>query len=207
MTAYFDLTAYQSNWRRNAYMFTANCFGSFYSVYFRVSVTGRENVPDGPFVAVGNHLSNWDPPMLSYSTNRPLAFLAKKELYSIPVLKTLILFFGAISIDRDKPEISTFKAVKQMFKSGWGLGMFIEGTRSKTPGVLGQPHNGPAYFAKTYKVPIVPVGIIGTDKPWQKAYAHIGKPINAGDDVDETTWQIMEALSQLTGFDLPERKI
>src|SRR5579883_3198469 len=147
MTAQFDVRAYTQPMRRVAYMATAmGFFAPLYAVYHRLTVTGRENVPDVPFVAVGNHLSNTDPPLLAVAARRPMAFLAKKELYAVPILKSLILFYGAISIDRVKPEKSTFKATKEVFKNGWNLGMFIEGTRSKTPGILGRPYSGPAYF-------------------------------------------------------------
>lgn len=178
-------------------------FGPLYAIYHRLEVTGRENIPDGPFVAVANHLSNADPPMLAVVTDRPLAFLAKEELYENSVLRNLILFYGAISIDRAKPEPSTFKAVKKAFSGGWNLGMFIEGTRNKTPGVLGMPHEGPAYFARSNKVPLVPIGIVGTNNPWGKAYARIGKPIEPSRDLEKTTWDVMDALSQLTGWALP----
>lgn len=82
--------------------------------------------------------------------------------------------------------------------------MFIEGTRPKTPGVLGPPHLGAAYFAKSNNVPILPVGLIGTAEKGEKAFAHIGKIIQPSDDFEKTTWEIMESLSQLTGFKIRE---
>lgn len=192
--------------RTAVYMATARYFfGSLFAVMNRLEFSGRENLPEGPVIFVSNHLSNWDPPLVSKVVDRPISYLAKKELYSDKFFKNLVRFYGAISIDRDKPEVSTFKAVRGMLKAGWSLGMFIEGTRNKTPGVLGKPHNGPAYFAKANRLPIVPVGIVGTNIPYGKVYAKIGKPIMPTDDLESTTWQIMESLSELTGFNLPER--
>ena len=156
---------------------------------------------------VSNHLSNWDPPMVSHATDRPVSYLAKKELYSDKFFRNLVLAYGAISIDREKPEKSTFKAVKEMLSQNWCMGMFIEGTRSKTPGILGQPQIGAAYFAKTNKLPIVPVGIIGSNIKNGKVYVHIGKPIQAEGSLDKITWKIMEAIAELTGFQLPPRPI
>lgn len=194
--------------RTTVYRLTARYFfGPMWAIYHRLEYSGRENIPNTPCVIVGNHLSNADPPILSTVTDVPLAFLAKRELYDVPFLRQLILTYGAISVDRQKPEPSTFKAVRQVFKNNWNLGMFIEGTRNKNPGVLGKPHTGPAYFAWANKVPIVPVGIVGTGKPWAKAYAKIGKPIQPSADLEKTTWEIMEALSELTGFALPPREI
>ncbi|HEY9792181.1 MAG TPA: lysophospholipid acyltransferase family protein [Candidatus Obscuribacterales bacterium] len=199
--------------RRLLYRATADYF--FAPLYFmkhRMQVTGRENLPEGPCVIVGNHLSNADPPLLAVASKKPVSFIAKEELYHVPgaggaFLRSLILTYGAISIDRDKPEVSTFKAVKEVFKNGWSLGMFIEGTRNKTPGVLGQPHEGPAYFARILKAPIVPMGIIGTNQKWGQGYVRIGKPLQPAHDLEDTTWRIMESLSELTGYALPPRTV
>lgn len=177
-------------------------------LYHRLEITGRENLPEGPAVIVANHQSMVDPPLLAAVTDRPVAFLAKKELFTVPGLKEWMICYGAISLDRDKPEKSTIKAVKNVFAHGWSLGLFIEGTRNKDPEVktLGLPHTGPAYFAKANKLPLVPVGIVGTNRRWGKAYAKIGKPITPSDDLEATTWEIMEVLSDLTGYSLPERR-
>jgi 1-acyl-sn-glycerol-3-phosphate acyltransferase len=195
-------------WRKAVYMATElGLLAPLFVLKHRLTITGRESVPAPPFVAVANHLSKEDPPLLAVAVRRPVAFIAKQELYAVPILRSLILFYGAISIDRDKPEVSTFKAVKEVCQHGWALGMFIEGTRSKTPGMLGAPYEGPAYFAWVLRAPIVPVGIVGTDNPWGKAYARIGKPIDPDRDLDKITWDIMQSLSDLTGFTLPPRSI
>lgn len=205
MPAQYDPDAY-TPFHTFTYRLTADYFfRPLYAVYHRLSITGRENLPEGPCIIVGNHLSLTDPPLLAAVTKKPIAFMAKEELYTVQGLKQWILAYGAISVDREKPEKSTFKAIKEVFKHGWSLGLFIEGTRSKTPGLLGHPQNGPAYFAKANKVPIVPVGLIGTNVKWGKAYAHIGKPIEPSADLEETSWQVMAALSELTGFALPPR--
>jgi len=204
--AQFDPNAYTPA-RTLLYRATARYFfGTIYAIKHRLEITGRENIPTGtPLVVVANHLSNSDPPLLATATDIPLAFLAKEELYTVPGLKQWIICYGAISVDRDKPEKSTFKAVKNVFAHDWALGMFIEGTRNKNPGVLGKPHTGPAWFAKANKALIVPVGITGTNTKWGKAHARIGKPITPNVDTDITTWDIMQSLSDLTGFALPER--
>lgn len=207
MPVLYDPKAF-TPFRTFVYMMTARYFfGPLFLIQNRLEVSGRENIPEGSCVFVANHLSNWDPPIVANATDRPVSFLAKKELFSDKFFRNLVRAYGAISVDRDKPEPSTFKAVKEMLKQGWNLGMFIEGTRSKTPGQMGPPHLGPAYFAKANKLPIVPVGIIGTNVKNGKAYVRIGKPIYVSGDLDETTWRIMEALSDLTGFKLPPREL
>jgi len=179
----------------------------FHAIYSRFSHEGRENiVGDGPFVIVSNHLSYFDPPLLVISTGEPLIFVAKKELFHIPLFHYVIKFFDSIGIDRGKPSTTSIREVKKAIEAGWSIGIFIEGTRNKTPGVLGKPHIGPAYFAWSNKIPIIPVGLIGTNKRFGKATARIGKLIQPSRDINKTTWEIMESLSELTGFSLPPRR-
>lgn len=194
--------------RTAIYMATARYFfGTIFRLQNQIEFSGRENIPVGPCVFVSNHLSNWDPPLVSYVVDRPVSYLAKKELFSDKFFKNLVLMYGAISVDREKPEKSTFKAVKDMLAHGWSLGMFIEGTRSKTPGILGQPQMGPAYFAKSNKLPLVPVGITGSNIKRGKIIAKIGRPIQPEGNLSEISWKVMEALSELTGFHLPPRTL
>lgn len=205
MTVEYDPKAF-TPFRTFIYKATARYFfGTVLSIQNRLEYSGRENIPAGPCVFVGNHLSNWDPGLIAWVTDRPISYLAKKELYTDKFFRNLVLMYGAISVDRDRPEKSTFKAVKEMLAKGWSLGMFIEGTRSKTPGLLGQPQMGAAYFAKLNKLPIVPVGIIGMHVKNGKAYAKIGKPIQAEGTLEEISWKIMESLADLTGYKLPAR--
>lgn len=189
-------------------MATARLFvGPYHYVHNRLKVTGRENVPKkGPFLVVSNHLSYYDPPIVVISVNRPMGFIAKKELFTKAWLRNLINFFGAIQIDREKPSLSTMRAIKRVFQAGWSVGIFIEGTRNKTPGTLGQPHLGPAYLAWTNRVPILPVGLVDTPDPKRGAKVHFGKIIQPSADLDKTTWEIMASIAKLTGWALPEQK-
>lgn len=206
MPVQYDPKAF-TPFRTAIYMATARYFfGTIFHFQNKLEFSGRENIPLGPCEFVSNHLSNWDPPLVSRIVDRPVSYLAKKELYSDKFFKNLVLMYGAISIDREKPEKSTFKAVKEMLAQGWNLGMFIEGTRSKTPGILGQPNMGPAYFAKSNKLPIVPVGIVGSNIKNGKIVAKIGKPIQPEGSLEEISWKIMDALAELTGFQLPPRQ-
>ncbi|MBX9723983.1 MAG: 1-acyl-sn-glycerol-3-phosphate acyltransferase [Candidatus Obscuribacterales bacterium] len=207
MPVEYDPNAF-TPFRKGVYIATARYFfGTLFYFQNKLEYSGRENIPPGPCVFVSNHLSNWDPPMVSRVTDRPVSFLAKKELFSDKFFRNLVLTYGAISIDRDKPEKSTFKAVKEMLSKGWCLGLFIEGTRSKTPGILGQPQMGPAYFAKSNKLPVVPIGIVGSNIKNGKVVVKIGKPIAPEGSLDELSWKIMEALAELTGFQLPPKPI
>ena len=190
------------------YMATARYFfGPIFYWQNHLEIFGRENIPSGPCVFVSNHLSSWDPPLVSHVVDRPVSYLAKKELYADKIFRNLTLTYGAISIDREKPEKSTFKAVKEMLThKGWCLGMFIEGTRSRTPGILGRPQLGPAYFARSNKLVLIPIGITGSHIKRGKIVVKIGKPIEPEGSLEDITWHVMEALSGLTGYQLPPRQ-
>ncbi len=180
----------------------------FYTVFKQLSVSGRENMKiDGPMVIVSNHLSLWDPPILSVATQIPICYIAKKELFDNPYLERLIELLGAVAIDRTKPSLSSIKKIKQAVKAGWSLGIFIEGTRSKIRGSLGPPHTGAAYFAHSNNLPILPVGLIDTNQKRGKCYARVGQLIEPGPDLEAKTWEIMHALSELTGYKLPDSKV
>jgi len=178
--------------------------GPYYRLLKHISISGQENIPkDTPVVIVSNHLSYWDPPILCIATRKPVCYIAKKELFAHPQFAALINLLGAVALDRKKPSLSSIKKVRQAIQAGWSLGIFIEGTRSKIAGSMGQPHTGAAYFAHTYNLPILPIGLIDTNKKDGKFQAHIGKVIEPGADLEAKTWEIMQALSQLTGSKLP----
>lgn len=187
-----------------------NTIATIYKVIFGVThpivVSGRENLPkQGAYVLVANHLSDSDPPAIGINVGKPVAFMAKEELFDRPIFGRTIALLGAVSVDRERPEPSTFKAIRKILKSGRPVLTFIEGTRSKNPGVLGLPHTGPAYLARSNKVPLVPVSIIGSNDKKSKIHITFGQPLEPGADLDKTTWQVMQILSEMTGFKLPER--
>ena len=178
--------------------------GPYYHFFKHLRVTGQDNVPrDTPLIIVSNHISNFDPPIACIASDRRTCFVAKKELFENRYLAWLITLLGAITIDREKPSHSSIKKVRKAIQAGWCVSIFIEGTRSKIPGSLGPPHTGAAYFAISNKLPILPIGLIDTNKKGE-CYARIGKIIQPGPDIETTTWEIMRSLSELTGLRLPE---
>ena len=179
----------------------------FYYIFCHLKVYGKENLPkDGkPFVVMPNHLSNLDPPLVSAALKIFIAYMAKEELYSVPIISFLIKILVAFSVNREKVEKTTIKAAKEIIEKGWCVGIFLEGTRSKTPGVLGIPNVGAAYIANLTGVPILPVGIIGSDKTFGPITVKIGKLFYPDKDLDKAKWQCAEKLAELTGFGLPKR--
>ncbi|PLZ81053.1 1-acyl-sn-glycerol-3-phosphate acyltransferase, partial [Fischerella thermalis WC217] len=80
-------------------------------VYFRGKIYGAENVPlSGPLVVVSNHASNYDPPIVSNCVRRPVAYMAKEELFKIPVLKQAIELYGAYPVSRGTSDRTAIRA-------------------------------------------------------------------------------------------------
>jgi 1-acyl-sn-glycerol-3-phosphate acyltransferase len=143
-----------------------------------VTVTGRENIPYDKrgICFVSNHDGYFDIVLLMTYCNRPIGFVAKKELAFVPFLNIWIYMLGGPFIDRKnarKAVKAINKGVKRL-KSGRGLIIFPEGHRSKGAGL--QPfHPGALKLATMADVPIVPVAIKGTADIWEKA----GKVVSA----------------------------
>lgn len=151
-----------------------------------------------------NHLSNNDPPLVSLALNIPIAYMAKKELFEVPFLGGAITILGAFLVDRDKVSKTTIKGAKEIINKGWCLGMFLEGTRSKVPGSLGKPNTGPVYIANLTGVPILPIGIVGSNKKFGPITVKIGKLFYPDKDLEKAKWQCTKKLAELTEFKAPQ---
>lgn len=130
--------------------------------YLRGRIYGAENVPkDGPLVVVSNHASDFDPPIVSCSLRRPVAFMAKEELFKIPVLKQGIELYGAYPVKRGSADRSAIRAAINCLTEGWAVGLFLQGTRT-TDARITEPKLGAALIAAKAKVPLLPVSLWGT---------------------------------------------
>ena len=132
--------------------------------YFRGRIYGAEHVPqEGPLVVVCNHASHFDPPIVSSCMRRPVAFMAKEELFNIPVLKHGIKLYGAYPVKRGMADRSAIRSALACLEEGWAIGVFLEGTR--TPDArIHDPKLGAALIAAKAKVPLLPVSLWGTQK-------------------------------------------
>ena len=130
----------------------------------RCQVKGRENIPSqGPLLIIANHLSLADPPLLGVSLGRKVIFMAKKELFHFRVIGYFIGSLGAFSVHRGQLDRKAMRQAYQVLADGLTLVMFPEGTRSRS-GRLRPAFPGPALIAMRSGAPILPVGIIGTEK-------------------------------------------
>lgn len=130
----------------------------------RLKIEGMEHIPrEGPLLVVCNHLHNSDPILVSVALPRPLHFMAKKELFSIPVIAQIVRRVGAFPVDRGKFDRSAIRRAEAVLAAGIAVGMFPEGTRSVTR-ALRKAHPGAGMIALKTGVPVLPAVITGSER-------------------------------------------
>lgn len=130
--------------------------------YFRGRIYGADHVPRrGPLIVVANHASDFDPPLLSNCVGRPVSFMAKEELFRVPVLAPAIRLYGAYPVKRGSADRSAIRAALTQLEQGWAVGVFLQGTRTRD-GRIPEPKLGAALIAAKAQVPLLPVSLWGT---------------------------------------------
>ena len=176
-----------------------------FKLVYRLKVEGKENIPDNnKFIVAANHLSTLDPPLIVGIMNRPVAYMAKKELFENPFMHWWLDWLGSFSVDRENLSVSTIKTVLALDKTKWVLGIFPQGTRQE-PGEITNVSKGFASLARKTKCGILPIGITGTQDvkrlPFTgKIVVKIGKVIPYSDNIDEMVELWGKSVEELTGF-------
>jgi 1-acyl-sn-glycerol-3-phosphate acyltransferase len=130
--------------------------------WLRHEVHGAENIPaDGPALLVANHSSNLDPPIAVILLRREVHFLAKDELFRVPLLGTAIRHLNAHPVRRGGVDRQALRDCANVLASGGLLLLFPEGTRT-CDGALQEGKTGAAMIALQARVPVIPVYIDGT---------------------------------------------
>lgn len=145
--------------------------------FYRIKVYGKENIPEGKDIIVcANHWSNLDPFFLAISLPIKFNFMAKKELFEIPVLRGILSKAGVFPVDRQGSDIKSLRHAMSVIKDGKTLGIFPEGTRVKEVNRENM-HEGVGFIALKSYADILPVEIITSYRLFSKVEIHVKEPI------------------------------
>lgn len=167
------------------YNFMAWFLRPFVKLFFPYEILGSENIKGlkNGYMICSNHLSNVDPVFYIVSHPRHIHFMAKAELFSNKFLEKFFSSLGAFAVKRGKGDHQAINEAQNILKNGEILGIFIEGTRSKTGEFL-RPKSGAALLAFSSGVPVIPVCITGSSKDnrvhiFRKTIIKYGAPITS----------------------------
>ena len=139
-----------------------------FRLLFRGQTIGISNVPKaGGVVVVSNHGSHLDPPILGHALGRPVAFMAKSELFKVPILSLIISACGAYPVKRGAGDREAIRNASNRLSEGWATGVFLDGTRQET-GRVNDPKAGAALLAARTGSPILPVAIVNSHRAFPK---------------------------------------
>ncbi|WP_337101768.1 lysophospholipid acyltransferase family protein [Paenibacillus sp. YIM B09110] len=165
-----------------------------YTLIFRLEARGTDNIPaDGPVVLASNHLSLLDPPTVGIKIHRKVHFMAKEELFKIPVFGPLIRSFGAFPVKRGGVSKDAIKSAISLLKEGNMLGIFPEGTRNNQEGTAAK--KGASMIAIRSGAAVVPVAIIGKYSPFRKMIVCYGEPIDLKPFIEEGAPDMLEKVT------------
>ena len=168
MTKYETGLVGQSLGTRLMYFMVRDLLLVLCKLWFRYSISGREHLPSsGPYIIAPVHRSNIDSPLASFVTRRRARFMGKDSLWKIRSIGKLFTLLGGFPVTRGAADLEALKRCVAVLDAGEPLVMFPEGTR-QSGSVLQPLFEGPAYVALKRGVPIVPVGIGGSEKVMRK---------------------------------------
>jgi putative phosphoserine phosphatase/1-acylglycerol-3-phosphate O-acyltransferase len=195
--------------------------------YARFDIGGTEKIPaEGPGIVVGNHRSYFDTVAIALTvapSKRPLRFLGKKEVFDAPIVGALARSMGGIRVDRGTGSDEPLKLAARALEAGELVALMPQGTIPRgraffEPELKGRW--GAARLARMTGAPIIPVGLWGTERVWPRSSrlpnvtnlvnpplvrTRVGAPFTVvGDDLDEDTRRIMDAIVDLLP---PEAKV
>ena len=198
------------------YWITRTVCGFFFNLCFKTRIVGINNIPKrGAYLLASNHVSYFDPPLISGTTPTPLYFFARKSLLKNWWFWLLYRGFNVIPVDLDGNNVGAIRTAIRLLKEDKPLVIFPEGTRS-VDGQLKRGQSGSGFIACAAGVPVVPTRVFGTYEALDKSRTKptwgmpltvvIGKPIPPRDydpgPKDKERYQkavdyIMEAIGKI----------
>lgn len=184
------------------YRFMRSVFRMMFAVMYRFRATGLENIPsEGGVVLCANHRSNWDPPLLGIALERKVHYMAKAELFDVPVLGKAIAALGAFPVKRGGVSKESIRLSLSLLREGHVMGIFPEGSRHNAGG-MGK--KGAASLALKSGATVIPAAIIGNYKPFRPMKIVYGQPVDlsdfaegGSDRLEEATERIMSEIRKL----------
>ena len=184
-----------------------------YKFVFRGHLIGIENIPQkNSFIMVSNHGSLLDPPLLGHALRRNISFMAKAELFKIPLLGFIIKACGAYPVKRGIVDKNTIKTACKKLSNENCIGIFIDGTRQKN-GRVNKPKQGAALLAFKNQKLLLPVAIVNSHRLirfkffiplFSKIVIKVGEPVqppqsSSKNDLNSVTIYLQDKINNLIG--------
>ena len=180
---------------------------------FRGKLVGKNNIPKlNSYIIVSNHGSLLDPPFLGHALGVKVSFMAKNELFKIPILSQIIRACGAYPVKRGTIDKNSIVTASNRLLNNQVIGIFIDGTRQRN-GYVNKPKKGAALIASKTQKLLLPVAIVNTHKlvsfkffipQFTQVIIKIGKPINfpqtsSKKDIELVTYILRDQINSLIG--------
>ncbi|BBI33176.1 1-acyl-sn-glycerol-3-phosphate acyltransferase [Cohnella abietis] len=166
-----------------------------FMLLYRLEARGISNIPlEGPVILCSNHKSLQDPITLGVWVPRKVHYMAKEELFRIPLFGPLIRAVGAFPVKRGGVSKEAIRTAINLLQEGHVMGIFPEGTRNES---IGMGKRGAVSMAIRSKALVVPVALVGKYRPFRKMLAVYGAPIDLGPYAEQGTSESMEAATEL----------
>ena len=165
---------------------------------FRIRVHGIKNIPDDEkYIVCANHKSMLDPIFIALALDRQVHFIAKKELFEVPILKNILKVLKLVPAQRDGKDLAVLRDSIKLIKSGKILGIFPEGTRVKEI-KRENIKDGAGYIALKSKTDILTIEIISSYKPFFKTDLYIKNLVKIEDFKNLKSKDAMEKIMDET---------
>jgi len=187
--------------RRRVYKILYGFFRTLQVIFFPLSCAGLEKVPEGGAIICANHTSYLDPILLALALTKKhhLYFMAKKELFSIPVIGYLMRAIGAFPVNRRTNDVSAVRTAMGILKDGEKLMLFPEGTRVAANDAVAAKA-GAIRLASKRKAPLVPVHVPRKKILFRRIRITVGEPYfvdDSGGGGDALAGELMQKIKGL----------
>ncbi|MBI2323956.1 MAG: 1-acyl-sn-glycerol-3-phosphate acyltransferase [Chloroflexi bacterium] len=145
-----------------------------------IRLEGREHLPaSGPCLLVANHINWYDPPAIEFALGIPIRYMAKRELFAIPIIGFALWAAGNFPVRRGESDRRALETALRVLQAGQPIGFFPEGTRSKD-GRMRRAKPGIGFLARRSGAPIVPIAVSGTPQAGIRIPPHADITVRVG---------------------------